>query len=403
MLDTLASVFNDGGRLVGVSCALFVGAPSDHPFVTAIALRFEHLTAVFRAVPADDTLAASLGPLPLEADEEVVDLDGEPPWSSCLGLGICWGWRLTNQQGYTDGVRLEFSAPGEASPAIVELVAIASGIQVFEARRHRHAESGAAPDQAAKPGPAGELSRPAMELLHVDQGDEFLRAIVARPDDTALRAVYADWLEERGDIRAEFLRCADELMRLPYEDSRRAPLRANLEQLRPNIDPAWRAYVELRLPADLVEFFAAGKQLEYDAEDSDASTLTLVPLSELRLERFPVETGALPVYEQDPHYPDVKSYLVLGVNLVASCSGDYEGAGWFIWFPVERRYGMWDSSHCGIRLFGSEVTWEQIAADPVEYIEAMWAQPGYGPPVEDLVPWPAHPYHTCQVYDRQPA
>jgi Family of unknown function (DUF6334) len=133
MLDTLASVCDDGGRLVGVTGTRFVGDPCDHPFVTAVALRFESLTAVFRAVPDDDTLAVSLGPLAAEADEEVVDLGGDPPWASCLGLGVCWGWRLTNQQGYADGVRLEFSATGEASRAVVELVAVASGIQVFEA------------------------------------------------------------------------------------------------------------------------------------------------------------------------------------------------------------------------------------------------------------------------------
>jgi hypothetical protein len=32
------------------------------------------------------------------------------------------GWRLTNQQGYTDGVRLEFSVPGEESRVTVELL-----------------------------------------------------------------------------------------------------------------------------------------------------------------------------------------------------------------------------------------------------------------------------------------
>jgi Family of unknown function (DUF6334) len=133
MLDTLARVCDDGGRLVGVSCTRFVGDPGDHPLVTAVALRFESLTAGFRVVPDDDTLAASVGVLAAESDEEVMDLGGEPPWSSCLGLGVCWGWRLTNQQGYTDGVQLEFSEPGEPSRAVVELVAIASGIVVFEA------------------------------------------------------------------------------------------------------------------------------------------------------------------------------------------------------------------------------------------------------------------------------
>jgi hypothetical protein len=131
MLDTIASVC-DGGRLVGVSCTRFVGDAGDHPIVTAVALRFEFLTAVFRAVPDDDTLATSVGPMAAGADEEVIDLDGESPWSSCLGLGVCWGWRLTNHQGYADGVRLEFGA-GAGSGPVVELVTIASGLQVFEA------------------------------------------------------------------------------------------------------------------------------------------------------------------------------------------------------------------------------------------------------------------------------
>lgn len=133
MLDTLARIFDDGGRLVGVSCTRFVGDPADFSFVTAVGLRFEHLAVVFRAVPDDDTLAASVGMLAAGPDEEVIDLCGELPWSACLGLGVCWGWRLTNQQGYTDGVRLEFSEPGKPSHAVVELVVIASGLQVFEA------------------------------------------------------------------------------------------------------------------------------------------------------------------------------------------------------------------------------------------------------------------------------
>ena len=134
MLDTLARVCDDGGRLVGVSCTRFVGDPGDHPFVTAVALRFESLTAVFRAVPDDDTLVASVGALAAVPDEEVIDLCGEPPWSSCLGLSVCWGWRLTNQQGYADGVRFEFGRPDEVTSVIVELVVAASAIRLFVSR-----------------------------------------------------------------------------------------------------------------------------------------------------------------------------------------------------------------------------------------------------------------------------
>ena len=238
----------------------------------------------------------------------------------------------------------------------------------------------------------------------MDYGDHFLRAVLASPDDAALRGVYADWLEERGDARGEFLRIAQLLALLSQKDKRRAPLMARLQELRRVIDPAWRALVELRLPADLVEFLAAGKQLDCDPDACEAGAVTLVPLSELRLERFPVETGSLPVYEQDPHYPDVKSYLVLGVNLVASCTGDYEPTGLLLWLPVERRYGIWDSSHCGIQVFGPEVTWERIAANPVPHINAGWTGIDRdAPPMEELVPWPANPYGDRQVYTPQPA
>jgi hypothetical protein len=161
---------------------------------------------------------------------------------------------------------------------------------------------------------------------------------------------------------------------------------------------------ELNLPADLVAFLTAGKQLEYDPASCEAGAVTLLPLSELKPERFPVETGSLPVFEHDPHYPEANSYLVLGVNLVASCTGDYESMGLLLWLPIEKRYGVWDSSHCGIQVFGLDVTWERIASTPAPHINAGWKgiDPD-APPMEDLIPWPTHPYGDRQVYDPQPA
>lgn len=139
MLETLVRVCDHGGLLVGVSGTLFDG---ERPFITAVALRFEHLTAVFRADPDDDTLAASVDPVAAGPGEVVTDLCGVAPWPGCLGLGVCWAWRLTNQHGYTDGVRLEFSEPGGPSRAVVELVAVASGIRVFEAAEVRQTRRG---------------------------------------------------------------------------------------------------------------------------------------------------------------------------------------------------------------------------------------------------------------------
>lgn len=63
--------------------------------------------------------------------------------------------------------------------------------------------------------------------------DAFLRSIRQNPADHLRRLVYADWLDERGDPRGEYLRLA-----------------CRLSELRDSIDPTWRQAVrgnELRV------------------------------------------------------------------------------------------------------------------------------------------------------------
>src|SRR5262245_34833222 len=116
MLNILAKIYDDGGRILSVRHALLEGDPQ---FITAVELQFESMSAVFRAVPDNDTLAVSLGSLKSESDETPVEVSNSAPWSKCLGLEILRAWQLTNQQGYSDGVRLEFGEPGEKFRAIV--------------------------------------------------------------------------------------------------------------------------------------------------------------------------------------------------------------------------------------------------------------------------------------------
>jgi uncharacterized protein (TIGR02996 family) len=61
----------------------------------------------------------------------------------------------------------------------------------------------------------------------------FLHALGQDPHDDETRLVYADWLEERGDARAEFLRLDHQL----------GQLLGGLDELRGQIDPAWLARV----------------------------------------------------------------------------------------------------------------------------------------------------------------
>lgn len=52
----------------------------------------------------------------------------------------------------------------------------------------------------------------------MSQEPALLQAILNDPDDDALRLVYADWLEEHGDPRSEFIRVQLQLARLPRTD-----------------------------------------------------------------------------------------------------------------------------------------------------------------------------------------
>lgn len=54
---------------------------------------------------------------------------------------------------------------------------------------------------------------------HIDEPTEeemdFIRAVLANPDDDAIRLIYADWLEER-DIRSDYVRQQVQSMRVRY-------------------------------------------------------------------------------------------------------------------------------------------------------------------------------------------
>jgi uncharacterized protein (TIGR02996 family) len=67
-----------------------------------------------------------------------------------------------------------------------------------------------------------------------------VRAILASPGDDALREVYADWLEERGDPRAEYLRLLGRLSgACPPPEGERAGLLARLDEIRAGLDSRW--------------------------------------------------------------------------------------------------------------------------------------------------------------------
>jgi uncharacterized protein (TIGR02996 family) len=86
----------------------------------------------------------------------------------------------------------------------------------------------------------------------VTDEEVFQRAIAENPGDDTIRLLFADWLEERGDRRAEFLRldCTLEGMK-PSEEYYAEMIRRWLD-LRARLNPAWLASVGRRKPVKAI-------------------------------------------------------------------------------------------------------------------------------------------------------
>jgi uncharacterized protein (TIGR02996 family) len=69
--------------------------------------------------------------------------------------------------------------------------------------------------------------------------DAFLADIIGHPDDDGLRLIYADYLDERGDPRGEFIRVQVELVSLPRDDPRRPALKVKERQLQQEHERKW--------------------------------------------------------------------------------------------------------------------------------------------------------------------
>jgi uncharacterized protein (TIGR02996 family) len=89
----------------------------------------------------------------------------------------------------------------------------------------------------------------------MNDDQDFIDAILADPGDDTLRLVYADWLEERGDRRAEYLRIEAALAGDGQTRGHRQ-LRRQLNELRQVIDRHWQALLD-RVPLENCHFRSA--------------------------------------------------------------------------------------------------------------------------------------------------
>lgn len=127
--DALTRIHDDAGPLRAVRYVQDENLPT---FPVGVILEFEILSATILAEPNYDEILVRLTPYEPKSGEKVVAVGTEDPWLEMYGLSVLWTWRMTNQQGYTDGLRLEFGDPDDNHKSrTVEMVVAASSIKLF--------------------------------------------------------------------------------------------------------------------------------------------------------------------------------------------------------------------------------------------------------------------------------
>ncbi len=127
MQHVLYKIVNEAGRLLRADETRF---ESSDGFVTSVMLSFERLTAHVCAVADDDTISVSLDSPPTDSECVTTEVMGQSPLGRVYGFKCRWAWLLTNQQGYTDGVRFELY--DDSRSRVLEMIVDASQIQYHE-------------------------------------------------------------------------------------------------------------------------------------------------------------------------------------------------------------------------------------------------------------------------------
>ena len=124
------------------------------------------------------------------------------------------------------------------------------------------------------------------------------------------------------------------------------------------------------LPQDLIDFLRNKKRLRYDYALCQAGKIKLKNIHDLSIEDVYVDSEESPLSKDDPNAGKKGYYAVPAISLVAECQG-YDPDGILVWVPDISMFGSWDCDHWDLLVFPN-ITWTQIAANPLPFINAQW-------------------------------
>jgi uncharacterized protein (TIGR02996 family) len=151
----------------------------------------------------------------------------------------------------------------------------------------------------------------------------FLSRVRDYPDDDGPRLIFADWLDEQGDPRGEFIRIQCAIARLPHDDPRRAELQQREQALFDSHQHEWTARLR-GIASDWTYRRGFIESISIDAKAFLTSSSNLLRQTPIRRVRF-IDAGSCfvqlveaPMFGQIPEIDLTHNYLGNGcLNLLA--------------------------------------------------------------------------------------
>ena len=118
----LTNIISEGKQLSSVSVYVHPDLPNEH---VALSLKFDGKIVFIEALD-DDTLNISSK---LCSDEYIeLEYGNNTPFKQAIGQPLRWAWEMTNNNGYLDGVQMEFAESVSSDANIIQIQIIASRI-----------------------------------------------------------------------------------------------------------------------------------------------------------------------------------------------------------------------------------------------------------------------------------